>query len=305
MTLPPESGRPVGWGRSESTWLLYLAGLLSTLVVGVGLTLAFRLAGLLWTAALLVPTVLAICAAWLYLLRTRATIAELKADAVERERVEQQLNASLRKKVMLLQEIHHRVKNNLQIMSSLLYLQSTRVEDEGTRRMLKESESRIRSMALVHEQLYQSADLSAVDFAQYIRTLAAHLFRSYAVDSNVVSLEIGTDPVPLSIESAMPVGLIVHELLTNSLKYAFPNGRRGSVRIELKKTDDGEIHLAIGDNGVGFSSGSGPGNAESLGLNLVRTLIEQLEGTLELDRSSGTNYQIAFADGPHPDGGAP
>jgi PAS domain S-box-containing protein len=217
-------------------------------------------------------------------------------DITERKRAEEQIKASLREKEVLLQEIHHRVKNNLQVISSLLYLQSKNIQDRKTLEMFQESQSRVRSMALVHERLYQSQDLARVDFAEYVRGLANYLFRSYGVNTNVIRLKINSDDVFLGVDTAIPCGLIINELVSNSLKYAFPDGREGEIHIELRVDDGGQFTLMISDNGVGFPKDLDFRDTGSLGLQLVNTLVGQLEGTIELDRSSGTALRIAFAE---------
>jgi two-component sensor histidine kinase len=194
-----------------------------------------------------------------------------------------------------LKEIHHRVKNNLQVMSSLLYLQSKNIEDKGTLAAFQESQNRVRSMALVHERLYQSQDLARIDFAEYTRSLANHLFRSYGVNTNVIRLKISVDDVSLGIDKAIPCGLIINELVSNSLKHGFLGGREGEIRIELR-ADDGQFTLMVSDNGIGFPKGVDFRNPKSLGLQLVNTLVEQLEGTIKLDRSGETAFEITFVE---------
>jgi PAS domain S-box-containing protein len=216
-------------------------------------------------------------------------------DITERKRAEEQIRASLKEKEVLLKEIHHRVKNNLQVISSLLYLQSKNIQDSQTFEMFQESQNRVRSMALVHERLYQSPDLTRIDFAEYVRSLANHLFRSYGVNTNVIKLKINVDDVFLGVDTAIPCGLIINELVSNSLKHAFPDGGEGEVRIELR-ADDGQLMLMVSDNGVGFPQDLDFRDTGSLGLQLVNTLVEQIEGTIELDRSDGTAFRIAFAE---------
>ncbi len=215
-------------------------------------------------------------------------------DVTERKRAEDQVRASLREKEVLLKEIHHRVKNNLQVMSSLLYLQSKNIKDIETLEMFQDSQSRVRSMALVHEKLYQSQDLARIDFAEYVRSLASYLFRSYGVNTNVIRLKINVDDVFLGVDAAIPCGLIVNELVSNSLKHAFPGGRRGEIRIEFYSEDDGQYALMVSDDGVGFPEDLDFRDTGSLGLQLVHTLIEQVGGIIELDRSDGTKFKITF-----------
>jgi len=215
-------------------------------------------------------------------------------ELAERKRAEEQIKASLREKELLLKEIHHRVKNNLQVISSLLYLQSKNVSDEQTFQMFRESQSRVRSMALVHESLYQSKDLARIDFAEYIRNLAAYIFRSYGADSKTVNLEVDAEGVFLGIDVAVPWALITNELISNSLKHAFPNGRGGEIRVRLRTEDDRGLVLTVCDDGVGFPDGLDFRDTKSLGLQLVNTLVDQLEGTIEIDGSEGTEFTITI-----------
>ncbi len=219
---------------------------------------------------------------------------EVRQELAERKRAEEQVRASLKEKEMLLKEIHHRVKNNLQVISSLLYLQSENIEDAPALEMFQESRNRVRSMALVHKKLYRSGDLARVDFAEYIRDLAMHLFRSYGVSSNVIKLKINVYDVSVGIDTAVPCGLILNELISNSLKHAFPNSREGEIHIELRSDSDDEVTLIVGDNGIGFPKDLDFRNTTSLGLQLVNTLTNQIEGTVELDRSGGTEVIIRF-----------
>ncbi len=220
----------------------------------------------------------------------------LQAEITERKRAEGQIRASLREKEVLLKEIHHRVKNNLQVISSLLYLQAKNVGDEQALAVLQDSQSRVRAMVLVHERLYQSPDLARIDFAEYVRNLANYLFRSYGVNTNVIQLRLNVGDVLLGVDTAIPCGLIINELVSNSLKHAFPAGREGEIRIKLRSDDEGECILMVGDNGVGFAEGLDFRDAGTLGLELVNTLVAQLEGTVELDRSRGTTFKITFAE---------
>jgi len=295
--------RPYRVWKGNVSWAVPI-DILTMLVGGAGLALGYRIAGILGVGVFFLPIGTTIYAFRVHVARTRAQVAELENNIARRERVEQQLTKSLREKSLLLQEIHHRVKNNLQIISSLLYLQSKKLEDGRAQGMLKESESRIRSMALVHERLYQSADLTEIDFVQYIRSLATHLFRLYGVDPNVVGLEINGDPLSLGIDTAIPCGLIVHEVISNSLKHAFPDGRKGTVRVELRSAKDGKIVLLLGDDGTGLGSRIDVQKTESLGITLIRTLVDQLDGTLEVGGNIGTKYRIAITDSQRLEGGA-
>jgi PAS domain S-box-containing protein len=201
-------------------------------------------------------------------------------DISETKRAEEVVRTALREKETLLKEIHHRVKNNLQITSSLLRLQLGTVTDPTARHVLQESQDRIRSMALVHEMLYRSADLSRVDFGPYVRTLTEQLFRAHSVDSRHIAFRVDIPSLVLSVDLAMPLGLIINELVANSLKHAFPEGQGGSIEIKLR-VQDGSFELLVRDNGVGLGRTAPPEKKTTLGLQLVRTLTEQLAGRLQ------------------------
>jgi two-component sensor histidine kinase len=191
----------------------------------------------------------------------------------------------------MLREIHHRVKNNLQIITSLIRLQKQQITDAGTIDALLDSESRIRSMALVHEKLYRSADLTSIDLTDYTRTLATHLITTYATDPKKIRLVIDIKEVFLDINRATPVGLIMNELVANALTHAFPDGRSGEITITGRRTPAG-ITLSVQDNGVGLPEGLDWRIAPTLGLHLVITLIRQVRGSIELNRAGGTAFEI-------------
>jgi PAS domain S-box-containing protein len=216
-------------------------------------------------------------------------------DVTDRVLTEDRIRASLREKDALLKEIHHRVKNNLQVVSSLLGLQSRVVSDPETRKMFQESQNRIHSMALLHESLYQSHSLSQINFPEYIRQLAAHLFHSYGVAADRIHLRTDLDNLLLHLDAAMPCGLIINELVSNSLKYAFPDGRKGEIRIELREYADRTARLVVADNGVGLTADVDWVNTRSLGLRLVRTLAQQLNAKIEVNSSAGMEVRLAFA----------
>jgi two-component sensor histidine kinase len=197
---------------------------------------------------------------------------------------------------VLLKEIHHRVKNNLQVISSLLNLQSRFIKDKQSLDMFKESQSRIKAMALVHEKLYKSKDLARIDFAEYLRSLTDYLLGSYRIHLKPVTLKINAEKALLDVDSAITCGLIVSELVSNSLKHAFPStwqGEESEIRIDLFAKDR-TFSLLVSDNGAGFPQDLDFRNTESLGLQLVSTLTEQLEGAIELDRAGGTAFKIVF-----------
>ena len=217
-------------------------------------------------------------------------------DITERKQAEEQIKASLEEKEVLLREIHHRVKNNLQVISSLLDLQSRYISDEQSNNIFKESQSRIKSMAFVHEKLYQSKDLARINLAEYIRDLATNLFHSYGVSSTAIKLKITADDTLLDINTAVPLGLIINELVSNSLKHGFPKGGEGKINIELRSDNNGKFTLTVSDNGVGFSKDLDFQNTNSLGLRLVRTLTNQLKGNIEIRSNGGTEFKIIFEE---------
>lgn len=214
-------------------------------------------------------------------------------DITQRKLTEERLKASLEEKELLLKEVHHRVKNNMQVISSILSLQSQYVTDLQMQAILTDSRSRIRSMALIHEKLYQSGNLAQVDFAGYIRTLVHNLFDCYNTSRNLIRLNLDVAEVALDIDTAIPCGLLLNELVSNSLKHAFPNGRSGTLDISLQ-LQSGQITLTVRDNGIGFAELSNVEEWGSLGLRLVRALIRQVGGTLKLTSNPGTHLQITF-----------
>lgn len=220
-------------------------------------------------------------------------ILEVIRDISDRKKAEEQIKASLKEKEVLLREIHHRVKNNLQVISSLLSLQSEHIKDDQYADMFEDSQNRIRSMALIHETLYESENLAHIDLVEYITRLVHELIRSYrAADRIKVSIKV--EDVSLGIDAAIPCGLIISELVTNSLKHAFPEGRKGEVNIVLNQRGS-VIELQVSDNGVGIQEDIDIRTSESLGLDLVTTLAEvQLNGTIALDRREGTTFRITF-----------
>ncbi|MDI6886384.1 MAG: histidine kinase dimerization/phosphoacceptor domain -containing protein [archaeon] len=217
--------------------------------------------------------------------------------AIERKRAVEQIKASLREKEILLRELHHRVKNNLQIICTLLYLQSGYIKDKEAFEMFRDSQNRIKSMALIHDKLYKFKDLGKIDIAEYIRELATDLFHSYGVKPDGIKLRINVHEVLLGVDTAIPIGLIINELVSNSLKHAFPDGKKGTIRVELlRSVNENSFTLIVGDNGLGFPKDLDFRNTGTLGLQLVITLVEQLKGTIELDRSRGTEFKITFSE---------
>jgi two-component system, sensor histidine kinase PdtaS len=219
-------------------------------------------------------------------------------DIRPRRAAEAAARASVREKEALVQEIHHRVKNNLQVISSLLKLQSQHIVDPQAREMFAESQHRIRSMALVHEKLYQSSDLARVNIRDYVASLAVLLLRSFGVDSQRIRFAVTGDDVYLGIDAAVPCGLIVNELLSNCFKHAFPDGRAGSVEVRVDGGDHGRFTVSVEDDGAGLPPHVDLVRADTLGLQLVRTLADQLHGEIEVvRRRRGVGFRIHGAGG--------
>lgn len=223
-------------------------------------------------------------------------IMSIVRDITERRRAEELIKASLREKEALLKEIHHRVKNNLQVTSSLLRLQSSYIQDPETLEMFAESQNRIRSMALVHEKLYKSSDLSRINFSEYIDSLVGLLFRSFGVNPGRVTLKQNKEPLFLSIESAVPCGLIVNELVSNCMKHGFPGEKYGEIYVALESPAADDFLLKVKDNGIGLPANFSLDSTETLGLQLVKTLVNQLNGTIQIDSQNGTTFSIRFSD---------
>ncbi len=213
-------------------------------------------------------------------------------DVTVSRHAEEQIRASLKEKEVLLKEIHHRVKNNLQIICSLLNLQSNEIEDPAASQKFKESQNRVKAMALIHERLYQSGDLARIDFAGYVQNLTGHLLRSYRVSANVIRLDLQVDSVPMNLDVAIPCGLIINELVSNSLKYAFPKGKGGEILIRFADENGQGMRLIVRDNGIGLPVEANPENTESLGLKLVRSLTDQLGGSVAYRSKDGFECNI-------------
>ncbi len=224
-----------------------------------------------------------------------ATIAQGQ-DITERKQQTTDLIHANREKALLLKEIHHRVKNNLQIIASLLRLSTKYSGDERIEEIFRESQDRIRAMAAVHSMLYKSENFADINFGEYIRETARQLFRSYNTNPEAISLMINAEDVMLSIDTAIPCGLIINELVSNALKHAFPDGRRGEIRIEMRQDENG-VRIIFEDNGAGFPEGMDFRNTETLGLQLVNMLVAQLDGAIEMVRNGGTRYVITLKTG--------
>jgi two-component sensor histidine kinase len=216
-------------------------------------------------------------------------------DISERKRAERVLD-SLHEKEVLLKEVHHRVKNNLAVISSLFYLQSTYTSDEPTIRILQESQDRVRSMALVHETLYRSENFAAVDFAEYTSSLSERLLRSHSPPGSRISLHTDLESIALGIDLAVPCGLILNELVTNALRHAFGPDAIGAIRVVLRRNEGGEAMLQVIDDGVGVPSTLDVESLSSLGMRLVRSLTRQVDGTFGLyPATPGTEARLTFA----------
>jgi PAS domain S-box-containing protein len=220
-------------------------------------------------------------------------------DITERKRTEEQIEASLKEKEVLLREIHHRVKNNLAVISSMLDLQARRIEDERLKAAFQESQTRISSMGFIHETLYQSENLAAINLKQYVSGLVKSLSGIYGAAAARIAVRVEAEDTSLGIDQSVPCGLLINELTTNAFKHAFPDGGPGEVRIEARSASDNEIILIISDNGVGLSEDIDLRKTETLGLLLVTTLVDdQLKGTLEVSREKGTQFTIRFKKAP-------
>jgi two-component sensor histidine kinase len=232
--------------------------------------------------------------------------AKVTRDVTERREYDEELAAkhaelarSHREREILLQEVHHRVKNNLQVISSLMSTQSRRLAAGPAKDALDECQTRVLAIALIHQQLYQSKDYSRVRFAEYARTLAASVFRVTRTSSGDVTLEVDIEDIPLGVNRAIPCGLLINELITNSLKHGFKNNARGTVRVELRSVGR-EIRLTVEDDGAGLPEAFDVYKAESVGMMLVVTLAEQLDARLTVKRggesAAGASFAVTFSE---------
>ncbi|MEG4272069.1 MULTISPECIES: PAS domain S-box protein [unclassified Microcoleus] len=220
---------------------------------------------------------------------------QLQAELSDRKQAEANLKNSLKEKEILLKEIHHRVKNNLCVVASLLELQSNTVADPQVSKMFEESQNRLYSMALIHEKLYRSTNLAQINFGEYLEDLVSNLFHSYNISNNKIQLQVLAEPISLNLETATPCGLIANELVSNTLKHAFPDGTTGTVSVECYyQTGDRAINLLVKDNGIGFPEKLDFRKTHSMGFQVVCTLTEQLEGTIEISRELGTSFHLRF-----------
>lgn len=217
-------------------------------------------------------------------------------DITERKEYEKQLEESIKEKEVLLKEVHHRVKNNMQVISSILNLQSSYITDENALGIIRESQDRIKSMSFVHESLYQSNTLSEVNFAEYIQNITRNLYHSYGRPEGGIELEYDLENIYLNLDTSIPCGLIINEVVSNSLKYAFEGREKGKIKIVFCKSSDDKMKLIIADDGIGLAEDFDIENAESLGLQLVTTLVTQVSGELEIDVTNGTSFGIEFKE---------
>lgn len=222
--------------------------------------------------------------------------SNLERAQEELVRSEHEIRASLGEKEAMLKEIHHRVKNNLQVISSLLNLQSEHISDAAAQRMFGESQGRIRSMALVHEKLYESKDLSHVNFDEYVRALIHEICYGSDAERRGIAVNVDIQGIGLAIDTAIPCGLIINELITNSLKHAFPAGRAGRIGVELRRDRPDRLELVVWDDGIGLPEAVVPHTADSFGLALVFTFAEQLDAKVDVGQDRGTRYEFRFAE---------
>jgi PAS domain S-box-containing protein len=220
-------------------------------------------------------------------------ISGIAHDITEKTLSQQKLKKSLHEKEVLLKEVHHRVKNNLQVISSILSLQASYVKEQNTLDILNESKNRIKTMSFIHESLYQTNDFSKINFSEYLVSLSKNLVHSYGIYDNFIDLNLLVDEISLNLDLSIPCGLIINELVSNSLKYAFTEREKGEIKIRLFEKK-GEVNLIVQDNGIGLPNEIDYQNTDSLGLQLVMTLVEQINGTIELDNTKGTKYIIIF-----------
>jgi two-component sensor histidine kinase len=222
-------------------------------------------------------------------------VVEYNLDITERKKVEENLKASLREKDIFLREVHHRIKNNMAVISSLLNLQSRYIKDEQYKEIFKESVARLKTMSLIHDKLYRSEDLSKVVFSEYISDMVDKMYRSYDLSSRKITLTKEIEKITtLRIDDAIPCGLIINELVSNSLKHAFPEGQAGEIKVTLRSNKEGDVEMTVSDNGIGMPKDLELENSESMGLTLINALTRQLQSKIELNREKGTEYKISF-----------
>lgn len=216
-------------------------------------------------------------------------------DITQRKCAEEEIKKSLKEKEVLLREIHHRVKNNLQIISSLLHLQELTEDEEEVIDVLKESEGRVKSMAMVHEKVYESPSFTHLNLKNYIEKLVSGILYTYGTSKEVIKTNLDIEDININIDTAIPLGLVINELVTNSVKYAFPKSKKGTITIKIKSLPD-HMEVLVADDGVGLPEEIDPENTETIGLQLVNILVKQIEGGITLDRAHGTEFRITFKE---------
>lgn len=221
---------------------------------------------------------------------------KVKKRTQELQKTNNRLKRSLKEKEILIQEIHHRVKNNMAIISAFLNLQSQYILNDQDQQLFQESQDRIRTMSLVHEELYKSKDFTKIDLEEYVTNLVSNLCYSYAVAQTNVNMVVEISNISLNMDTTLPLGLILNELVTNSLKYAFKDKTKGTISIKAKKTGNKQYTMEVTDNGIGLPDNFDITKTPSLGLQIVNNLIHQLEGTLSWTNQKGTSYVITFAE---------
>jgi two-component sensor histidine kinase len=222
-------------------------------------------------------------------------VSGIAHNITEKKLAQQRIEISLKEKEVLLKEVHHRVKNNMQVISSILNLQSSYVSDAYALSLLKESQNRIKTMAYIHESLYQNKAFTSVNFSEYVETLIKNIIQSYSHSADKIKMKFNIEPVILSLDSSIPAGLIINELVTNSIKHAFPGHKTGIITFNLSYKNNYVI-LELKDNGTGFAPGIDFANSHSLGLQLVNTLMEQLGAKLRFksQKDKGTEVSVSF-----------
>jgi len=225
-------------------------------------------------------------------------IVALENEIAERKRAEDKARAAIEENEVLLREVHHRVKNNMQLVSSLINLSARGLKDPAALDVLRQIRLRIRSISMIHEKLMKSGDLVRVDFADFLDDMAIHFFQFYKADPDRISLKLEVVPVMLPVGLAVPCALIAGELMSNALKHAFPGGRRGKILVGLKPLESGEFLLRVSDDGVGFPETADIRKMETLGMTILNALVAQIGGRLEILRDGGSDFRITFARRP-------
>lgn len=219
----------------------------------------------------------------------------LEKEIAEKKSTQEKISKALKEKEVLLKEVHHRVKNNLQIISSMFKLQIEHIEDESVLEIFRDSQNRVKSMAMIHDKLYGSYDSSKIDFQEYVKSLIKGLFLSHGVSDNRIKLDLRQDFLSIHIDIAIPCGLIINELVTNSLKHAFPNNATGQITVELRINKNNEMDISVFDNGVGMPCGFDLNKKAFFGLQLVSILVKQLDGTFSIQSDAGTMARVNFS----------